>query len=396
MVVGSNLYNLGQFIYHFLAGRLLGKVAYGDVAVMVSILGFVSVLQLAMGLTVVKFVASQKGKAAISNLVKWVNQWSVLLGVFVALLAVVLSPFLVGFLKITQPTAFYLLIPALFFFVMANNGRSILQGLLLFDKYVLSLLVEIAVKVVLTVILILAGFAVFGAVGAILVAIVASYLVTRVYLSPYLQGKRGDRPQIAPLIKYSLPVFIQGLALTSMYSADLILVKHFFSPEEAGIYASTAILGRVVFFSASPIIHVMFPLVSKRYSHGLPYHKIFYLSVLTVGALASLAVLFYFFFPEIAINILYGAGFLAGAPLLWWFGIFMGLLALSMLFIQFYLSIGKTKIVSLFAAAAIIQVTLIWFIHPNLLTVIQISIVTTALLLIGLLVYFPYHHRRLR
>lgn len=392
MVFGSNFYNLGQFIYHFLAGRLLGKVYYGDLAVMVSIIGLISVAQLSFNLTIVKFISSEKGRGAISNLAKWVNWWAIWIGLIFAVSALVLSPFIIDFLNLANPLAFYFLIPALFFFVLLSTGRSILQGLLMFNKYVVSLLVEVMTKITLTIVLIFAGFSIFGATGAILAGTFAAYLATRLVLSSYLQGERGVKPNVAPLVKYSVPVFIQGLALTSMYSVDLVLVKHFFPPADAGLYAAAAMLGRVVFFSTTPIAHVMFPLVSRRYSHGLPYHNIFYLSVLLVGLAAVAVSLFYFFFPEFAIVILYGEGFLGGAKLVWWFGAFMGLLSLAMLFTQFYLSVGKTKIVWLFVVTALLQAVLIWFIHPSLLTVIQISIASTALLVFSLLVYFLYHH----
>jgi len=51
MIVGSNIYNFVNFIYHFLAGRLLGKVYYGDLAAVISLLGIIAIVQLSLGLT---------------------------------------------------------------------------------------------------------------------------------------------------------------------------------------------------------------------------------------------------------------------------------------------------------------------------------------------------------
>ena len=59
-----------------------------------------------------------------------------------------------------------------------------------------------------------------------------------------------------------------------------------------------------------------------------------------------------------------------------------------MLFTQFLLSIGKTKIIILFALAALLQIGLILLFHGSLLTVIQMSIISASLLDIALLVYF--------
>lgn len=393
MIIGSNFHNFGQLIFHFLMGRLLGKVQYGDLASVVSILGLIAIVQISLGLTIVKFISSKKQKSAVSNFIKWVQLWGIWLGVFTGVLAFLLSSPINKFLNITRPDIIYLLGPLLFLFILLNVYRSVLQGLLSFGKYAVSLLVEVGIKILLAIVLILLGYKLFGAMVAIVVGAFGALILTRLFLSDHFKGGRGKMPNPSPLIRYSLPTFVQGLALTSMYSTDLILVKHFFSPEEAGIYASLAILGRIVFFGVSPVANVMFPLVARRHSHGEPYHQIFYLSILVILAVASPVILLYVFAPWIPMGMLYGSEFLPGAPLLWWFGLFMGLLALAMLFVQFYLSIGKTKIVSLFVLTALLQTVLIWLIHPSLLAVIQVSIISVALLLLGFIIYFPYHHK---
>lgn len=395
MIVGSNFYNLAQFAYHFVAGRLLSKAYYGDLATIISLLGLIGIIQIAFSLTIVKFIASNKDKDTSVNLIKWVNYWSILIGLILLVVAALLSPLLIKFLNIQQPIALYLLGPIALLSIVVATQRSILQAELMFNRYVLSLSADAIAKVILAVVFIFLGWAVFGALIAFLIGIIFGIIVASWSLSSYLRGKRGEMPNIAPLLKYSVPVFIQGLALTSMYSTDLLLVKHFFSPSEAGIYAAVAVLGRIAFFAGSPVIQVMFPLVARRFSHGESYHNIFYLSLLLVSGIALSVVFVYFLIPSIPIGLLYGKSYLTGAPLLWWFGIFMTFLILSMLFTQFYLSIGKTKIVWLFVVAATLQPILIWFIHPNLLTVIQLSIFSAALLFFSLLVYFPYHNKKI-
>ncbi|QQG43508.1 MAG: oligosaccharide flippase family protein [Candidatus Daviesbacteria bacterium] len=390
MVVGSNLYNLGQFVYHFLSGRFLGKVFYSDLAALISILGIVGIIQLAFGLTIVKYLSSHKEKKILADFIKWVYGWSVKIALAVSLLTLLFSHSLATFLNLQQPLSVYLLPPLLFFFIIATTGRSILQGLLRFNSYVTSLIAESAVKIILAIIFILLGYALLGTVAALVLSVVAAFLIVRYSVADYLRGGIDKKPNILPLLKYSFFVFIQGLALTSMYSMDLLLVKHFFPPEEAGIYASLAVLGRVVFFGASPITHVMFPVIARKHHLGEGYIKIFYLSLLLVTGFSLIVLLFYLFFPQLAIGLLYGTAYLVGSPILWWFALFMAFLAVAMLITQFYLSIGKTKIILLFLIAAIAQIALIWFIHPDLLTVIQLSILTAALLDLCLIVYFFY------
>lgn len=393
MLVGTNIFNVGQFVYHLLVARLLGKIYYGDLAAILSISSEVGIVHTAIGMTIVKFIASEKRKGAVNNYIKWFSCWSIWIGAATGVFALALTPTIVNFLNITQPTAVYLLAPALFVSVIVVVGRSILQGLMKFDKYVFSMMSELVARIVLTVILALAGFAVFGVMAAYVLAILLSVFVIRHYIGNSLKGKKGLKPELKPLFKFTVPVFIQGLALTSMYTVDVLMVKHFFSSDKAGLYAAMAVLGRTVFYGASPITQVMFPLISKRHARGEAYSGVFFLSAMLIVLFSALVVLAYRLFPNLAILALYGKEFLEGAPLLWWLALFMGLISIASLFVQFYLSVGKTGVVWLFALAATAQAVLIWFIHPDLLTVIKLSVLSTAFLVISLLVYFPYHKR---
>lgn len=392
MVVGSNLFNAGQWLYHLIVARLLGPSLYGELAAIISLIGLLVIVQQALGLSIVKFISAGKKRKETQNLIQWMNNWGIKIGLAMAVFTLVISSFLTKFLHITDSLVTVALAPALLLFIVVQVHRSVLQGLLRFGRFVNSLLLEVSIKIVLSVALIISGYAVFGAMASLLISALLAWFFTRFSLKEFLSRPKGKRPDIAPLLKYSIPVFAHGLALTSFYSTDVILVKHFFPAHDAGIYASLAVLGRAAFFAASPVVHVMFPLVSKRHAHGQPYHKIFYLSALLIGTIAVAVAAVYFLFPRLAVGLLYGAEFLEGAPFLWWFAAFMGLLVFAMLFTQFYLSIGKTKVVWLFVLAAILQIVLIWFIHPDILTVIQLSILSAALLVLSLLVYFAYHH----
>lgn len=390
MLIGTNLNNFGQLIFHFLAGRMLGPEYYGDVTALINILGIVSIIQLSLGLTVVKFVSSIDENEELKNFCKWIYYWSFWVGLIIAIIFLLMGPFLGDFLKIHQKNAVYILGPAILLFTLANTGRSILQGLLRFNSYVVSLIIEITVKMTLAIPLIMVGYAVFGVMIALLISALAAVIVIRTSLKECLKGKKGKSPDFKPFIKFSIPVFVQGLALTSMYSTDLLLVKHFFPATEAGIYAALAKLGGIVFFGASPITNVMFPLVSKRFAKSEPYMNLFMLSLGFIALTALGVVTLYKISPDLILSLLYGKEYSSGAPLLWWFGVFMGLLAICNLFTQFYLSIGKTKVMLLFAAASLLQIILIYFNHTSLLQVIQLSIISAALLSGSLFVYSFY------
>jgi O-antigen/teichoic acid export membrane protein len=402
MFIGSNFYNAGQFVFHFLSARMLqdrygedlGKAYYGDVASMISFWSLMSIVQLAFGLTLVRFVASEKNEASVKNFISWINYWVTIFSVVLGVLIIILSPIIGNFLNLTEPNAFFLMGPILLFSLILNSNRSVLQGLTKFKDNVLSLSIETVCKIALLILFLALGYEVFGVIGSILIAEIIAFLFTRYLIKGYLLEKRDKMPEIKPLLKYSLPVFIQGLALTSMYSVDLLLVKHFFSGQDAGIYAALSVLGRIVFFGASPITQVMFPLIVRRHSLGERYHHVFYLSLLLVLGAGGVITLMFYLFPELPLRTLYGTTYLSGSAHLWVYGAFMSLLSVCTLLIQFYLSVGKTRVVWFFAGAAILQGILIWINHQTILHVIQVSLVSVSLLLVALLVYYPYHDRK--
>lgn len=390
MLLGSNFYNFGQFIYHFLTGRLLGKALYGDLAALISIIAYFGIIQLALGLTIVKFIAQQKNKNSISNFIKWFNLWGIMLGGILALLALFLAPFMAEFLNIHPKISVYILPVFIFFFTTVYIHRSILQGLLQFNKLAETYVLETVLKISISIILISLGWVIFGAVVALCISVLLVFILTRAFLKFYIKGERKQSPEILPIVKYSFPVVLQGLALNSMYSTDLILAKHYLPAQEAGIYASLSVLGRIVFFGSTPILQVMFPYVAKKFSKGESVKKIFLFSLLLTSFISGCLIIVYYFVPQIFITLLYGREFLQGSTMLWLFGIFMALLALSVLFIQFFLSIDKPKAVVIFITAALIQAAFIFFRHSSITDIIIINILTAALLLGSLCVYFAY------
>lgn len=393
MLLGVNLYNFGQMIFHLIVGRLLGRTGYSDIAAIVAILSFVIIVQQAFGLTIVKFISTGKNEKSIVNFTRWIFFWNLWLGIFLVFVFLIFASNLVNFLHINQGSAILILSPIIILLVFFNTAKSVSQGLLKFGSYVSIHLSEVIIKLLLTVTFIMLGWVVIGVMVAIAIGICSASVLTYFLLSRYIVGKRGKPPDILPLVKYSVPVFFLSLALTSMTSIDIILVKHFFTADEAGLYAALAKLGSVTFFGAAPVASVMFPLISRNHSKGKSYNRFFYLSLLLVLAISISVVAFYKIFPNLVIKLLFGAQYVGGSEILWWFGVYMLFLGLAALFTQFYLSIRKTKMVVPFVIAALLQIILIWLIHPTLVSVIQVSILSVTLLLGVLLIYLPYHKR---
>lgn len=390
MIIGSNGVSFLNYIYHFLMGRLLGPANYGELASIISFMGLLSIIPASFNMVIIKYVSSIQDRQEINQTIGWFKNKALVASLIFTFIILILVPFLSSFLKVSMTLLFLLALSA-FFSLQSSLNRSILQGLLKFKEMILSILVENSAKLIFSIVLVYLGFQVSGAMFAFILAVFLGLYTTNRYIK-YESIKQTylSSVKIKAMLKYAIPVAIQYMAITSLYSSDVILVKHFFTPYDAGIYASLSTLGRIIFFGVGPIGAVMFPLVSQRNSRGQTHKKIFVYSFLASMILSLGILLIYWLYPVIAIKLLFGVGYLKAANLLVWFGLFISLFTLSSLLINYGLSLGKTSIVILPLIAAIAQIILLIFFHQTLFSVIFVSMIVCALLLVSLLIYSIY------
>ncbi len=390
MIIGSNLVNFLNYLYHLIIGRMLGPSDYGELAAIISLIGLLGIIPAPLGTSIIKYISSAKNNTESANMISWLKikyfQGSFIFFVIV----LVISPVMSSFLKIHNISYFILIAVSFLFSLQSGLNRSILQGLLKFKEMVITVLAENSTKLILSIGFVYLGFKVGGAIFALVVAALLGWYVTKQYLRHSKTRKPNFTPDIKSMLMFTIPVFIQNFATTSLYSSDVILVKHFFSSHDAGIYAALSTLGKIIFFAAGPIGAVMFPLVSKRSAKGENYKRVFMFSLAATVFLSGAILLVYLLFPSLAIQLLYGSLFLEASGLLLWFGIFITFFTLASLIINYTLSLGRTRVVIFPAIAAVFQVVLIWFFHDSLFSVVLISIFVSALLLVALLIYSIY------
>lgn len=395
MIIGSNFANFLNLLYHFVIGKMLGPGGYGELVAIITLIGLFGIIPASLSLVVMKYISASKSDVEISTLINWFKTQALKISLIFSVIIFITSPLVSSFLHINK--VIYLILVAFSFLFSTQSllNRAILQGLLKFKEMVLSMVAENGFKLLISVLLIYLGLQVGGAIGGFVVSILIGWYITNYYLRYHRKQKKLN-VNLRQMLAFAVPVSIQSLAITSLYSSDVILVKHFFSSSDAGIYSALSTLGKIIFLGAGPIGAVMFPLISQRHAKGTEYRKVFIYSLLATLILATFVLLVYWLLPEVVINLLYGTAYLKAANLLIWFGIFITLFTLSSLLITFHLSLGRTKVVWLPVAASIAQIIAIWFYHGSLLTVVVSSITVTALLLGLLLIYSSYEKGKSR
>ena len=390
MFVGNMGANVINYAYHIIMGRLLGPVGYGVLASLYSILYLVSIIPASASVSIVKFISTANEKELPSvyySIKKFIFKLSIALSLFM----LVISPFVAKFLRIEDLTAVFLITPVLFLSLLTLVNQSSSQGLLKFLGSVIPTLISSLLKLLFGVGLVLIGWSVSGAMLAIAIGLLFAYLNSQKFISKYIKRSVRNNINLNSFFKYSGPVIIQSLAFTSIFTVDVLLAKHFLDPFSAGIYAALSTLGKIIFFATSPIATTMFPVVAKRKALDQGYMKIFLISFFVTAIIAVVITLFYWLFPNIAIGVLFGKAYLTAKFDLIWMGIFMLFYSLSNLLVNFYLSIGNTKIVYIPIVSAFVQVLIIWFYHNSITQILQVSLIVTLCMFICLSVYTGYN-----
>jgi len=173
-------------------------------------------------------------------------------------------------------------------------------------------------------------------------------------------------------------------------NSDILLVKHYFEAQEAGLYASLALIGRVVYFIAWMFVMLLLPSVIQLKKEGKSTLPILVKYLGYIAFIATSIVIGCYLFPEEVILILFGNEYLVIAPLLWKYALATGIFAISNIFAYYYLSLDKYIPVVLSGLFGMLQIALVVFFHNSLTQVVHVQILAMVLLLIVQLSYFFY------
>lgn len=395
IVFGSLFANFFNFLFNLFMSRNLTVSDYGTLASIVSLISLPILISNAITPMVVKFAGeyfATNNTALLRGFYIKIKKFYLLVSIIIVFFFVIFLHPISNFFHIKDMSILLITALIIFFAFLGGLNMAFLQAKLAFGFQVFVSLVNSVAKLIFGVLFITLGFAVPGATLSILLSGVVGYLVSFIPLRFIF-----DRKIIAPSIEtkslfaYGIPSALTSLGLTSFISADMILVKHFFDPVHAGLYAGLSLIGRVIFYISGPIGTVMFPMIIQKHSKNENYVNIFKLSLFLVFTPSILLAVFYFLFPDFVILFfLKKKEYLAVAPLLGFFGIFISLYCMVYILVIFYLSIKKTKVFIPVLIGALLQIILISIYHASFFQILAISVALMFLLVVPLLLYYPY------
>lgn len=387
MFVGSNLSHFFQYLYHPLMSRLLGLTVYGEMSALFSLTILVGTIPSTLNLVIVKIISSAKTPGEFSRFLRWIYSKSFFFGISTFLICLIFSRFIANFLHLPEYSLVGLVglvfIPSFPLIVL----RSTLQGLTKFTQLVISLCTEGVLKLILGYILVSLGFSLFGAILGVIISSFLTWGLSHLFVSKFLGSTDNLPVNLRPFLIFSAPVIVNNIASASLFSTDVVLAKHFLSPESTGIYAALSALGKMILFGVGPISSVMFPLVSRHYARGERFIAVFFSGLLLVSLAGIVTVFTVKYLPELIISLLFGPEFLPAIPHLFLFSISTVIYALAFYLLNFNLSVDHLKAAILPAIAAVIQIIALNIFHSDVTDFIHVSLAISAIFFISSAVY---------
>lgn len=392
MVIGSLAAGAANYLYHLIMGRILGPTNYGLLESLISLLYLLGIPTASISLVVVKYISYFKGQkrwGAIGKFYLRLSQNLFHYGLIGIVGFLLVMPFIARFLHLDSPLILLVIGAIGLLSVYSGINRAVLQGLSRFAIFNGSLVIEAVGKLIFSLLLVIIGYQVNGAIAGILLGVILGYFFSRFFVGHEvavvdLKENLGRKA----IIRYLGPVVITMFSFTSLFTADVIFARHFLAGYEAGLYAASSTLAKIIYFTTGPIAMALFPLVSEHQSRGKKHHHLFLQSLFLVGFAGGGLVIFYALFANHLVNILFGQKFLEAASYLWLFAIFISFYSLSFLGVNYYLSLGRTAAVALAATAAVSQIALIVLFHQTLFQIVFVSLLVSGLLFAALMLYY--------
>lgn len=381
-----------NYVFQVFMGRALGPEQYGVFGALFALFYLVSVLGRGLRFSASRFATEldEQGRD-VAAFYRGLLTRSLVFGLVIFAALAIASPAISDFLDLASPWPVIIVAATVPPGLAVRANRGIYQGLQWFGHlggYNVFLAVA---KLIAGVALVVVGYGVYGALAALVIGTAIAFVIMTVHLR-----KRLGAPSVSLLnpqfeyrriYRFVPPAVLAGFCLTVPMNVDVIVVKHFFASDQAGLYTSASVLGKVLFFLPMGISSALFPKVTydNTKTDSGRMEGLFDRAMLYSFGVAGIGAAVYWFVPEAILGLLFGTAYTAAAPVLQWYGLAVLFFVSAMVILNFELARDRMRFVYLFAGMTVLEIGLMWVFHGSMIQIVQIILlVNAALLVVGI------------
>ena len=394
---GSMVVAFLNYLYHPILSRVMTVEDFGEIQALISLFLQVSAFVVIFIPVVIHTVAN---KDLNQDYQKDVSQLRVLALYIVA--AVSLSFMLFGrqlqaFFQFQSIYPFFLLAALVFVGVSRSFRDAYLHGEERFAESSLGAVILSTGRIIFSVAFVLLGLRTFGARAGVFVAMIFSIGFLYIRTKPGLKFQTSFRikfdQKFLQHLRYAVFSFILSATVIFLYSADILVVKHYFSPIESGLYSGVATIARIIFFVTGSIGAVLLPAVKlseERWFNRALFKK----AIFFVFVLGGSGLIFFTIFPKIIITILIGSKYIAGVDILPRLSILMFLISIINVTLLYYLALRDFGIAKIVPIGIFVALILSKYNHDTLMHVVNNFIFSSLVLIVCIVIWVFYKRWR--
>jgi len=385
-MVNSMIVNGGNYVYNLGLGRILSPAAFAEAGLVVTLLLIASFLAMTFQIVTTKFGSTYEGAQQVA-FTRWIKSVSLKLGLGLGLTIILFADTISGFFQLTDAWIIRIFGLAMPLFFTMSVKRGLKQGKEQFLALSGSYQAEMWIRLFVTFAFIFMMRNSSGLLisGAVVLSVLAGDLVLGRLPGGLFEKKFSESKTVW---KFFFLTAAYECAQVIINYGDVLLVKHFFSSEEAGFYTSMSLIGRMIYFLTWMMVMVLIPRIINLKKKGKPFQKLFFNYLLMIAAFSGGLVSVSFLFPETIVITLFGSSYLPMAGLLWMYTLATMLFALSNLFVYYFLSLDNYIPVFVAIGVGLLQLVLLATLGNSLHNMIFIQIVDMFVLFVLMVGFF--------
>jgi O-antigen/teichoic acid export membrane protein len=385
LVFASTMFvNVAGFALHVMVSRKIGVAGYGSFTALTSGI-FLTILPSTILSTIAaKYAAEFRVlddvlhlKALVRGIAFYVTGGAIA----IALVGFAIAHAIGTYLRIDDAISIDLTLAILCLNFVLPVARGVFQGVEDFTGFSISIGVEALFRTGLATVFAFAGFGLRGVLVGWLIGSTISLVYTlAVLLKRYDPASDGKLfLDFRRLVGTTLLAGSGTLITTSLGNTDVVLVKHFFDPQAAGLYGAVSFAAKMLLLVVNFVPTIVLPKATSRSNAGGDPLPILFQALAIVGVLAGSGLVVFYFFPTFIVTTLAGNAFAAGGPLVFSYALAMVLLAALNVVVTFKMGAHRFDFIVPLVLCALGEIVAIALRHQTLAGVVQILIVGNAL-----------------
>lgn len=399
--LGTMTANIFGYLFQITMGRMLSVQTFGEMNALFSTMIIFGVPFVSITNYIAKNIshlhAMGKNKQANDLIIKSYKNLFIA-GAIIVFLGASFSGYISESMKIKSITPILLLFLSILVSIIIPVNTGVLQG---FQRFKMLSFLSAGTgffRYVICVALVAAGIGLNGIMVGIILSVLLVGYISFIPIKRHLKiGRDSIKQDGGNSLSFVIPIILANLSFAILTQGDIVLVKYFFTPHEAGIYSSAAVIGKVVMYLPGAIVIALFPMVAsnKTKAEGT-LHLILKALAITLLLSGGGAVILYLF-PELIVSIFFGDRFTSAIPIIGLFAIAMLPMAVIMIVMNYNMAKGGRYFAYVMLACAVIQIAGIINFHDSPVSVLKVILYSGlfCMIILFMLLAIEYYRGKL-